>query len=131
MKRSVKYSLLGMVTLAVILACIGAIRDERRQFEYVYVDGMYYNVTNQSASEEGLQEELQRVTQTERVDFKHKTQSEGASNVLPVGTALYRSPTNADAIIYQKPGESDFRTAYRMYGDIAGHWMVYIPDAIA
>lgn len=130
MKKWTKNAIVLSVISTMILVCVWAVVNEHRQFDYVYLDGTYYYVTNRYADDELKKEEVQSVTQIASIDFRNKMQEEGASNILPIGTVLYKYPSNTEVIFYRRPDSSDLRIAYKVYGDIAGDWHVYIEDLV-
>lgn len=127
MKKRTKITIcIGMI-FAIVLVCTWLVENQRRQFDYVYLNGTYYYVTNRPA-DDNKKEKVQTVTENSPIDFKNKRQKEGASNILPIATVLYKAPDNKDIIFYKRPDSHDFQMAYKIYGDISSDWKVYITE---
>lgn len=102
------------ILLSVFVLCSAVLYHQNQQFDYIYLDGYYYGLTQEKLETRGVSRGKAVGTIQRNTDIS-SNQHSGDSNLLPVGATIYS--IDCSALGYQEQLHYDYALTYFLDGE--------------
>lgn len=102
------------ILLSVFVLCSAVLYHQNQQFDYIYLDGCYYGLTQEKLETRGAARGT-AVGTIQRSTSISSRQHDGDSNLLPVGTIIYS--IDRSALGYEEQLHYDYALTYFLDGE--------------